>query len=79
MLFILNNSEERQFAHYIIDIVIRNIADRVPAGEPEPDVDNFEDQYPQNESGDSSPNGSPAPSPSRVPLPPSPQQMVRID
>ena len=45
MLFILANSEELQFAHYVIDIVIRNIADRVLNGEPEPDVDHFEDQY----------------------------------
>ena len=61
------------FIHQVTDVVIREITDIVKAGEPEPDVDNFEDQYLQNgsNSSSSSADGSPAPSPQ--------QMMIRVD
>ena len=39
------NEEMLNFIHQVTDVVIRVIADRVQAGQPEPDVDDFEDQY----------------------------------
>ena len=59
MLYILANGPTLEFDHQVTDFVIRNIADRVLTGEPEPDVDDFEDQCPHGQSN--SAPGSPAP------------------
>ena len=77
ILYILATDGMLDFIHQVTDFVLRNIADRVLNGDPEPDVDNFEDQYPQNQARpSSSAEGSPAPSPNQmIPVPrPSPDK-----
>ena len=41
ILFVLQNNEVLSLSHSVCDSVIRDIADRVVAGTPKPDVDNF--------------------------------------
>ena len=76
MLFILANKQELEFVHQVIDIVIREITDRVLADPPEPDVDDFENQYPNNvpPPSNNSAGSSPPSSPQMIPLPPSPDK-----
>ena len=42
LIYLLSNKRELSICHSVCDAVIGSIADRIQSGEPEPDVDNFE-------------------------------------
>ena len=80
ILEVYNNESNFGRAQSVCDEVINDIAQRVAAGQPEPDVDGFEvvanpelsnSLIPYNNDG-SSPAASPIRTPGHVPLPPSP-------